>query len=199
MQWLNHDLVKPPVQLGQWCAIISSDRKLRNLITYLYPTIRFSSVMEDMRGGIYITVNIWYSWQAISLIIVEKDIRRQMTSLPHGPLTRYGKLWIVHALGMRRTFYPPLTTKETASERSRHATRHVRHAHGVMHVGIANPRWRKNVPGIHGACATHIFAYLVRGPSWVNNTFVKSPRKALTHCGLVTPYGNINPGQHWLE
>ena len=33
-----------------------------------------------------------------------------------------------------------------------------------MHIGIANPRWRGNVPGIPGACVTRNFAYLVRGP-----------------------------------
>ena len=33
-----------------------------------------------------------------------------------------------------------------------------------MHVGIANPRWRENVPGIPGACATHKFTYRARGP-----------------------------------
>ena len=39
-------------------------------------------------------------------------------------------------------FSPPPTSKETASQRSRHAPRHVRHARAVMHVGIANPGWR---------------------------------------------------------
>ena len=38
---------------------------------------------------------------------------------------------------------PPPTSKETASLRFRHASRHVRHARAVMHVGIANPRWRE--------------------------------------------------------
>ena len=33
-----------------------------------------------------------------------------------------------------------------------------------MHIGIANPLWRENVPGIPGACAIHNFTYLVRGP-----------------------------------
>ena len=34
-----------------------------------------------------------------------------------------------------------------------------------MHVGIAKPRWgRGDAPGIPGACATHNFTYLVRGP-----------------------------------
>ena len=38
-------------------------------------------------------------------------------------------------------FPPPPTSKKTASKRSRHASRHVRHTRAVMHVGIANPRW----------------------------------------------------------
>ena len=53
--------------------------------------------------------------------------------LPNGPLIRW--------LCMRRECFPlPPTSKETASWRSRHASRHVRHARAVMHVGIANPR-----------------------------------------------------------
>ena len=40
----------------------------------------------------------------------------------------------------RERFPPPSTSKETACWRSRHASRHVRHARAVMHVGIANPR-----------------------------------------------------------
>ena len=58
----------------------------------------------------------------------------------------------------------------TAGKRSRHASRHVRHARAVMHAGIANQRFPlksaagENVPGIPGACATCNFTYLVRGP-----------------------------------
>ena len=58
----------------------------------------------------------------------------------------------------------------TAGKRSRHASRHVRHARAVMHAGIANYRFPlkstagENVPGIPGACATCNFTYLVRGP-----------------------------------
>ena len=33
----------------------------------------------------------------------------------HGPLTRYAKLWVAHALGMPGTFSQPLTSKETTS------------------------------------------------------------------------------------
>ena len=58
----------------------------------------------------------------------------------------------------------------TAGKRSRHASRHVRHARAVMHAGIANYRFPlksaagEYVPGIPGACATCNFTYLVRGP-----------------------------------
>ena len=82
----------------------------------------------------------------------------------NGPLTRYVKLWFAHAPGMPGTFSPPQISKEIASQRSRHASRHVRHARAVMHVGIANPWWRGNVSDIPGAWATHNFTYLVRGP-----------------------------------
>ena len=53
----------------------------------------------------------------------------------------------------RERFPPPPISKETVSWRSRHASRHVRHARAVMHVGIACLWWRGNVPVIPGACA----------------------------------------------
>ena len=56
--------------------------------------------------------------------------------------SRYGKLRVAHAPGMPGTFSPPPTSEEITSYRSRHASRHVRHARAVMHVGIANPWWR---------------------------------------------------------
>ena len=51
----------------------------------------------------------------------------------HGPLTRCAKLRVAHARGMPGTFPPPRRVK-----RSRHASRHVRHARAVRHVGVAN-------------------------------------------------------------
>ena len=39
-----------------------------------------------------------------------------------------------------------------------------RHVRAVMHVGIGNRGDEKNVPSIPGACATHNFTHLVRGP-----------------------------------
>ena len=62
--------------------------------------------------------------------------------LNHGFLTIYAKLRVAHAPGMPGTFSLPPTSKENASQRSRHASRHVRDARAVMHVGIAIPRWR---------------------------------------------------------
>ena len=60
----------------------------------------------------------------------------------YGPLTRYRKLPVAHALGMPGMFSPPPTSKETASYRSQHASRHVRDARAVMHDGNANSQWR---------------------------------------------------------
>ena len=56
----------------------------------------------------------------------------------NGHLTRYAKLRVAHAPGMPGTFSPPPISKETTSQWSRHASRHVRQARAVMHVGIAN-------------------------------------------------------------
>ena len=58
--------------------------------------------------------------------------------------------------GNARNVNPPPTSKETAGERSRYASRSVRHARAVLHVGIANPRWRGNVPGIPGTCPNYL-------------------------------------------
>ena len=53
------------------------------------------------------------------------------------------KLWVAHAPETPRAFSQPPTSKETTSQRSRHASRHVCHTRAVMHVGIANPRWQE--------------------------------------------------------
>ena len=66
----------------------------------------------------------------------------------HGSLTRYVKLRVAYAPGIPGTFSPPSTSKVTARQRSQHALRRVRHARGVMHVGIANPR-RRGRPSCH--------------------------------------------------
>ena len=59
-----------------------------------------------------------------------------------GPLHRCAILGVAHAPGMPGLFSPTPISKETPFCRSRHASRHVRHAHAMMHVGIANLRCR---------------------------------------------------------
>ena len=80
------------------------------------------------------------------------------------PLIRYVKLLVAHAPGMLGTFYPPPTSEETANWRCRHEPRHERQARDEMHFGIANQRWRENATGNPGACETHNFSYVTRGP-----------------------------------
>ena len=63
----------------------------------------------------------------------------------------------------RERFPPPPISKETASLRSRHASRHVRDARAVMHVGIAYLRWRGKRSRHSRRMRTCNFAYLVRG------------------------------------
>ena len=57
-----------------------------------------------------------------------------------------------------------LQGKQPVSDPGVHHGTRVTHVPGCMYVGIANPRWRGNVPGIPGAYATRNFTYLVRGP-----------------------------------
>ena len=91
--------------------------------------------------------------------------------------------WVVFSMGLlpdtqncglrmcrecRERFPPPPNLKETDSERSRHASRHVRHARAVMHVGIAYPRWRGKRSRHSRRMRICNFAYLVRGP-WVRS------------------------------
>ena len=86
----------------------------------------------------------------------------------NGALTRYAKLRVAHASGIPGTFSPPLTSKETASQRSRHASRHVR---DVTHVpwcmsGSQTRGGEENAPGIPSASTNRNISYLVRGPWW---------------------------------
>ena len=96
-------------------------------------------------------VNIWASdstqfslndrhanWSAPTCLSLKSE--NAFSSEYHGPLARDVKLWVAHVPGRPGAFSPPPTSKETANKRSRHASRRVRHALTVMHVGIANSR-----------------------------------------------------------
>ena len=58
------------------------------------------------------------------------------------PLTRYVKLQVGHEPEMPGMFSLPLTSKETASWWSWHASRQEHDACAVMHVGIVKTRWQ---------------------------------------------------------
>ena len=93
-------------------------------------------VFRDIQSQVYFSLWIKYGghWY-----------KKCNTPIRHRPLTRYTiyvKLRIAPAPGMPGMFSPPPASKEIASQRSRHASRHVRHARAVMQIGIANPRWR---------------------------------------------------------
>ena len=63
----------------------------------------------------------------------------------------------------RERFLPPPTSKETARKWSWHASRHVRDARAVMHVGIAYQRWRGKRSRHSRRMRTRNFTYLARG------------------------------------
>ena len=88
----------------------------------------------------------------------------------HGPVTRYVNLWVAHAPGMPGAFSQPPTSKDTASYRFWYASRHVRDARAVIHVGVSNPGGWESVPG---ACTTRSVTYLVTGP-WVKRYSIQN-------------------------
>ena len=120
---------------------------------------------------------------------LEKDAAKS-NYLLHGPLTRYVKLQVAHAPGMPGTFFPPPPiSKETDSWRSRHASRHVRDARAVMHVGIAYLRWQGKRSRHSRRMHTRNFAYLARGPwNWTTRAclYIPTPRDGYTLDLLVT-------------
>ena len=83
----------------------------------------------------------------------------------NGPLTRYVKMWVAHDLGMPGTFFfrHRLQWKPLGSDPG------MRYGTCVEHVpwcisGSLNRGCEENVPGIPGACITHNFMHLARGP-----------------------------------
>ena len=84
-------------------------------------------------------VCIWTQQPAANIVLFWK-VCWSVNSSVDGPLTRYVKLIAGCACaGNAGNIFPAPTSKETVSSRTRLASWHVRH---VMHVGIANPRWR---------------------------------------------------------
>ena len=78
-----------------------------------------------------------YDWMWVKCLTPHVSRRMCM------PPTRNVKLRDAHAPGMPGMFSPSPTSKETVTLWSRYASRLVRPARPVMHVGIANPQWRR--------------------------------------------------------
>ena len=57
--------------------------------------------------------------------------------------------------------------------------------HHVMHVGIANPRWRGKRSGIHDTSATRNFMYLVRGLYRMTFCYISNVH-VLNHCNSIS-------------
>ena len=106
--------------------------------------------------------------------------------------------------GMPGTFSPTPASKETASQLSRHASRHVRHARVVMHVGIAIPwlwvkrsrhsrRMRNSQFYVSGPLRWHHMTHQIIG-----NTIVCSTAYNHSYTLLVVCEGtHLTKGQWW--
>ena len=103
-----------------------------------------------------VQIQEWYQSYLSGIIIkilVAVDLIQR-----HGPFIRYNKLQVAHAPGMSATY--PMH----GGQPSRHASTHVPWCMpGSLTSGFLWSRWRGNVPGIPGACATHNLTYLVIG------------------------------------
>ena len=82
----------------------------------------------------------------------------------HGPLSRYVKLWIVHAPGMPETFSPPPQISVPDMHHDTFVTRVAWCVPGSLTSGFLWSWGGENVPDIPSACATRNFTSLVRGP-----------------------------------
>ena len=108
-------------------------------------TLHFVTLMQVQLNVTFFMSETLYP-SAILLIISWHHIWRlsiyDIDKIRLGPLTRYVKLQVDHAPEIPEMFFPPQTSKETASLWSWHTSRHVCHARAVMRVGIAHPWWR---------------------------------------------------------
>ena len=89
------------------------------------------------------------------------------TSIPksfHGLPVRYVKLLVTHAPGMPGMFTPPRRFSDPDMHHGTCVTHVSWYMPGSLTSGFLWNRWRENVPGIPGACATRNFTYLVKGP-----------------------------------
>ena len=82
----------------------------------------------------------------------------------HGPLVRYVKSRVVHAVGMPGTFSPQPPISDPDMHHDTWVTYVPWYKPGLLTNGFLWRWQRENVPCIPGACATRNFTCLVRGP-----------------------------------
>ena len=101
----------------------------------------------------------------------------------YGPLTRYIKLRVAHALGMPGTFSPSARRSDLDMHHGTCVTQVPWCMPGSLTSGFLWSWWWENVPGIPCACATRNFTYLVRGQWFITAPWIKRV-DVLTHWHL---------------
>ena len=79
----------------------------------------------------------------------------------YGPLARYLKLRVTHAPGMPETFPPPPRVSDSDMHHGTWVTHVPWCMPGLLTCGFGS---EENVSGIPGACTTHNFTHLSKGP-----------------------------------
>ena len=110
------------------------------------------------------------------------------TSIPPPPPPPPPPMAVVpYAGGMPGTFSPPPRVSDSDMHHGMCVTHVPWCMLGLLTSGILWSRWRKNVPGIPGACATPNFAYLVRGPLNLRAIIHGSPTITWIKCIVSIP------------
>ena len=120
----------------------------------------------------YVMINTTISVFKLQRINDSKNVCANFDhAILHGPLTRYLKLWFVQAPGK---FSPPSTSKEIPGRKPLVSDPGMHHGTCVTHVSwcMLGSLIRGGGQNVPGACATHKFTYLVRGP-WPGNYRLK--------------------------
>ena len=86
----------------------------------------------------------------------------ETTTIAWGSIGR--KIWVAHAPGIPTKVFPPPWVSDLDMNHGTRATHVPWCKPGSLTSGFLWSRWGENVLGITGACATHSFRYLVRGP-----------------------------------
>ena len=146
------------------------------------------------------------SWSFTSILFhvhyLDKTTYRPFRINAHGPLTRFIKLWVGHALGMPGTFSPP----PRVSDLDMHHGTCVMHVPwcmpGSLIIGFVWNRWRGK-----RCWHSHNSTYIVRAPLrrlwqvrnqfWNNIINIRKHWKATASCEILKyllPY----PGDEWF-